>query len=312
MKFHWQRSWIYVDGWNNKVKKILRPIIDDIQAITDTSRNVKLHKTSYPHLSRELADILLQYKNYDQHKGDAWKLTSTPISAELKKGLLKNYSSPPATLKFISSIRRSSPDICPMCGSPSTSTLDHVFPKDDYPEWAVFSNNLVPACDCNIKRKTLLKGNALNQERVLHPYFDTCLQTRQVSIVFTSHDNFRVVNISVDAINSTEPLYESIKFHIDKIVKPSGIVNWLENKWSKLRISPSNVVHTLPFRVLRDENELEMFLIDALGRYDRSCGTPNNWDSIFLHGIINSPGVLTWLFNRHNDIVTGNINPTLD
>jgi len=25
-----------------------------------------------------------------------------------------------------------------MCGSLKTSTLDHIFPKEDYPEWVVF------------------------------------------------------------------------------------------------------------------------------------------------------------------------------
>jgi len=285
------------------------PTIDDEQTTSDTANNTSLHKTSYPHLCNQLQNILRQYENYIQHRGNAWLITSIPISPELKTGLSKNYSFPPKELKCISEIRKSSPDVCPMCGSLKSYSLDHVFPKEDYPELAIFSKNLVPACDCNIKRKTTLKGDAATRERVLHPYFDTCFQARQISCCFTSQDDFRIVDVSIEVIDPEHPEYNSIQFHIKKIVIPSGIINWLVGEWVKLRRKPANIIQTIPLRLLKDQNALKECLLEALTRYDEGYGTPNNWHSIFVHGILNSPDVLDWLFNRHNDIFLGRVDP---
>ncbi|WP_180132192.1 HNH endonuclease [Acinetobacter sp. YH12057] len=36
---------------------------------------------------------------------------------------------------------------CPYCGDPKKpDTLDHFIPKDDWPEFSIFPNNLVPQC----------------------------------------------------------------------------------------------------------------------------------------------------------------------
>lgn len=288
------------------------PLINDVQKTTDVSNNVLLSKTSYPHLRNLLPNVLQQYENYVQQQGNAWLLGSIPVSDDLKKGLLKNYASPPKSLSYLKEIRSSSPDICPMCGSLKPYSLDHVFPKEDYPELAIFSKNLVPACDCNIKRKTTLKGDAVTQERVLHPYFDTCFQTRQVSCCFTSIDNFRLIDVSIEIINPQHHQYSSINFHVENIVKPSGIVNWLVNEWIKLKKTPPNIIQTIPTHQLPDQNKMKEYLLDALSRYDNNYGTPNNWHSIFVHGIVSSPGVLDWLFHRHNDILAGNIDPLLE
>lgn len=75
---------------------------------------------------------------------------------------------------------------CPMCGSLHSGTLDHIFPQSDYPEFAVFSRNLVPACKCNSKRQNDLLGDGQG-ERILHPYYDVCLGERLLSARCTKH-----------------------------------------------------------------------------------------------------------------------------
>lgn len=62
-------------------------------------------------------------------------------------------------------------DCCPMCGGTGVTQLDHVLPKAQYPEFAVFSFNLVPTCgDCNRRR-----SNKGRRYHFVHPYFDTTL-----------------------------------------------------------------------------------------------------------------------------------------
>ena len=43
--------------------------------------------------------------------------------------------------------------------------------------------------------------------------------------------------------------------------------------------------------------------------FDERTGTKNNWDSIFLHGLLNSPDALRFVTDKHNDYVR---NPNLE
>lgn len=57
---------------------------------------------------------------------------------------------------------------CPYCGNIGTpDTIDHYLPKADYPEFSIFSDNLVPSCfHCNNNRK-----DKPNIKETMHPYF---------------------------------------------------------------------------------------------------------------------------------------------
>ena len=48
------------------------------------------------------------------------------------------------------------------------------------------------------------------------------------------------------------------------------------------------------------ELEVEEFIKQDLRWYDIRSGTLNNWDSIFLYGLLNSPGVLSFITRHHN------------
>ena len=61
--------------------------------------------------------------------------------------------------------------ICPYCEIDRAETLDHFIPKEHYPEFAVFSFNLVPCCDvCNRKKGT--KWATMAGRLFWHSYFD--------------------------------------------------------------------------------------------------------------------------------------------
>jgi hypothetical protein len=151
-------------------------------------------------------------------------------------------------------------------------------------------------------------GDPASQERLLHPYFDSCFRNRQLSCSISCLDaEFRIVELEIEYVDLTEPLIDSIKFHVEKIVRPAGIIGWLTRQWTKLRFMPLKVVQTLPRRVLVDLVELQGCIRDALDRHDESLGTPNNWHSIFHHGLLESEGVLDWLFARHNGIIDGSV-----
>jgi hypothetical protein len=262
----------------------------------------KLHQTSFPHLRNQLPTVLGCYQQYIDEEGNALNINPAGVSSELQTGLKKNYSSPPNSLQYIKQIRASSPRVCPMCGSLKTTSLDHVLPKEHYPEFSIFSKNLVPACDCNTKRKTDTR-NLATGARVLHPYFDAALSHRQLSCLIRPRPDFPYVEIKIGYVNPADPLITSLKFHVQKIVQPSGLVGWLESQWGSLAEYPGGVVHTLPPTQVATIDELRGYLEDALKRHDRNYGTPNNWFSIFIHGLLESEGVLPWLLDRHNAVL---------
>lgn len=279
------------------MKKLPSPAVNDIEKITTTSQRDRLHRTSYPHLRNELQCILNGYQNYHANNGNSLSVANVNITNELSIALKKHYASPPTDLKFIDDLRASSPNVCPMCGSLKTGTLDHLFPKDDYPCFAVYSKNLVPACDCNSKRKTnLMDGN----KRILHPYYDLFLNQRLLSCTIAQDPQFPKATIEIAYVLPQHLEIDSIKYHTEKVVLPSGIINWLEGEWDTTTQNPSLKIQTLPSANISTVAEFSRYLDDALNRYDQSYSTPNNWFSIFIHGILNSQGVLQFLYTKHN------------
>src|SRR5690606_17827940 len=155
------------------MKSLDVPSHDDEATLKDLSENRKL--CSYPHLQHAMLTIQNQYSNYTSVRGDPWNVLPLALSDSLRKAIVGHYESPPKALRHLQKLRHeSSPDVCPMCGSLGTGTLDHVLPKANYPELSIFTKNLVPACGCNSLRSVSFKGSSLGQ-RVLHPYYDTCM-----------------------------------------------------------------------------------------------------------------------------------------
>jgi hypothetical protein len=248
------------------------------------------------------------YTNYIAGVGNVLLVAKTNLSKNLTDAFKVHYKSEPKSFDFIGKLRDSSPAVCPMCGSLNTGTLDHLFPQEHFPEYAVLSKNLVPACDCNTKRKDIYKGVDAdgNQLRVLHPYFDSCFLNRLIYYRILPKDVYPVAEFSLQYINTAHLLHQSIKFHVEKIVLPSGIQSRIENMWSSLVEYPSDQIRTLP-----ENEEIDLVILinalqSALRRHDRQKGSPNNWDSLFVYSILQSPSAITFIVAQHNRVIRDN------
>ncbi len=287
------------------MKKLTPPDVNDNDLVQTLSTNSQL--SSFPDLTNNLPSLIRQYSDYVQVHGNPWQIATLGFSSQLNEALIKHYSMPPKILGFIKKLRDTgSPDVCPMCGSFGTGTLDHFLPKSDYPELAIFSRNLVPACSCNTKRGSVVKGTT-SSEHVLHPYFENVLNQRLMTSLFEGDFDYPTVKIEIcrDVTNQRQ----AIEFHIEGIVKQNNIICWLETRWASLRRRPKAVISTLPKTrsiTCADANQaVKEFLDDK----DEEYKTPNNWLSVFLHGLINSPNAIDWLVNQHNGILNGTIIP---
>lgn len=260
------------------------------KSLIDIEGNKKLK--SYPYIKRYHYIILKSYINYLIQRGDACAINSAGLPKNIENYLSDLYTSPPKALKIFDEIRESKElASCPMCGSPMCGTLDHVLPKTDYPEFAIFTPNLVPACKCNIRRSTATIGTA-PRERVAHPYFDKFLSNRLISV----SPNFPLDKTVTFSINNllkiTDNNHPVVYFQIESVLKNSGIINHCIRMWAKLLRSPELILPTL--KNSRNKYELSQAIKQEIRRNDKLYESKNNWNSAFLYGI-NSKKIILWL-----------------
>lgn len=272
------------------MNKLPLPAYDDLGAFDNLSKNKRLG--SYPQLQPLVGFIQANYAQYEAVKGEPTLVQNYQISAAAAELLKSHYASPPIDLTHITEMRESTEHlVCPMCGSMHSGTLDHYLPKNGFPNFSVFSKNLVPACKCNSKRKETLLG-ANPGERVLHPYFDDCLSDRLVSAHFEDLGPVPRVSL-VLLVSNIHPLRAAIAFHVRSIVERSAIVKYLANRWSALLRKPSLVIRAFAQNIAT-QAEVHTLLEAERDALDDLHGGKNNWNSIFISGLLDPP-VTTWI-----------------
>jgi hypothetical protein len=286
------------------------PDVDDQNNLTVIANNERL--MTHPMMLRRLRRLLRRYETYVEAEGNPWAVRVLPrstLTEELKTELRDQYNSPPTLLSFIGNIRHlSSPDVCPMCGSLKPGTVDHVFPKSNYPEFSIFSRNLVPACDCNTKRGDRLKGPRRNQ-RVLHPYFDQVLNRRIIRAdIQESVDGFvkPIIGLTI-SIRSTNRLYSAVRYHLENVLQRTDVIPYLESFWLKILRNPEDNLR-LPEGPFTGA-DFEHAVTRQLGVLDRRRSTPNNWDSMLFAGIAANRHAKRFLKRWVEDVRSGAIDP---
>jgi hypothetical protein len=276
---------------------------DVLQAIAD-----RHPVADCPHLATDLATVKQRYLDYHSAAGNALAANAPqPITMPgLLQAALKNrYSTFSEDRKYISAIRDTSINICPMCGAPAIGTVDHVFPREHFAELAIFSKNLVPACfNCNTHRSSNYKG-AGPDERVLHPYYDVRMDERLVraNISPVGTDFGKPVIDVVPNIPQTDLLYAAVTFHLKTVIRPAGIVNRLCVMWACLQRDQNGILilQGTDFSDMQFDQEVHA----ALARADAEFSCRNNWKSILLAGLhANNPAKL-WLAQKIRRIRSG-------
>jgi len=264
---------------------------DDAAAIEALALNKRLK--CYPNLAGQVPAIKAGYLQYVSESGNVHNIANIALPVQIQDQLKALYESPSRELPHIDRIREESDaNCCPMCGSFHSGTLDHFLPKKEYPAFAIFGPNLVPACKCNSKRTNELTGPSLS-ERILHPYFDDILRER----LFTAHfEDFGLApSISLrPALDPAHAYAPAVRFHMENVVERTSILRHLRTSWTNLLRRPSVAAADL-----RNAPVSRQALIDILraelDRQDDTFGSRNNWRSVFLSGLLED-SLLDWLF----------------
>lgn len=264
---------------------------DDAAALDELASNTRLK--CYPHLTAQVTVIKAAYAQYVAAGGNAHSVAKVALPETIQTQLKALYASPSRELPHINRIREESEaNCCPMCGSFHSGTLDHLLPKAEYPVFAIFGRNLVPACKCNSTRTGLLTG-VHPDERILHPYFDDILRAR----LFVAHfEDFGLApRITLKPLlDQANPHAAEVRFHIANVVERTSILRYLRTSWNNLVRRPSLAAAELR-NAPASPQALEDVLTAELDRQDDTYGSRNNWRSVFLAGLLDEP-VLSWLF----------------
>ena len=280
---------------------------DDDAALDALAANALLK--CYPDLQQHVPAIKAGYIQYAAASGNVSLIQKVELPELTETNLKKLYGSPPTAIAYIGKIREESdPDCCPMCGSFHSGTLDHVMPKAQFASFAIFGRNLVPACKCNTKRTASITGPNPG-ERVLHPYFDEILRERLIAAHFEELGPVPRVTLRL-LIDPGSPDYVAVNFHIDNVVSRTSILSHSRKLWQKMLQRPSVAAAELRHDPV-SRAALKAILEFERNRQDITHGSKNNWQSVFLSGLLEDD-VLDWLFAAFARPGRGADGPLLD
>jgi hypothetical protein len=127
------------------------------------------------HMQTARAEVLAAYQGYDDvapEVGELDKVTLTDPQKDAMRHAYKVETGPMTALRG-DLLKRICVARCPFCGISESSTLDHYLPKEQYPEYSVFPNNLVPSCGvCNTLKRDLILDEGTKVRMFLHPCYD--------------------------------------------------------------------------------------------------------------------------------------------
>lgn len=209
----------------------------------------------------------LQYKLYDKRKGGG------PIRRiRQTKGLLS----------------------CPMCGSPTTGSIDHLLPRAVYPEFSIMRANLVPACThCNSANKGNKHRGDAQPERFIHPYYDQFADQPLWLVRF----NAPLAAATFDAEplpTLQDPVLSIVRYHLTNVLG-EAFTRRMETFWSTYPGGIAVVAQaqgtpiTLPFVINQVQVDLQRRIM--------TFGV-NGWEPAFLRGLEGSPAALTHVTQR--------------
>ncbi|MDY7566842.1 hypothetical protein QN400_07215 [Pseudomonas sp. RTC3] len=224
------------------------------------------------------ADLGRAYRSYVVNKASPGIVPIT-ISQDQEHALGLAYTSRPeaAGLKWIDGINYNALLSCPFCGGDGARTIEHYLPQASYPEFSVFSLNLMPSCgDCNRKRNDANKHGA--EIKLLHPYFDWHLLDKLD--LYTSIDFMSGVprfELEYDREELDDEQQERIDHHIKINVDWISFINKTLAELEVLKVEAEKYSGVDDF--------LRRCVDDKVYLYDR-VGAVNSWGQALCKGIL--------------------------
>lgn len=203
----------------------------------------------YKSLASISAQIKIAYREYVLKKGSP---SIIPIEIDtVQRAEFENaYSNKPigSGLSWISELYINGLNSCPFCGGDGARTIEHYLPQASYPEFSVYSLNLLPSCgSCNSKRNSLNAHGAATSP--LHPYFDKHILNKLNAYTVVSLDCGVIgFYLSYDHSPFTEEEQFRIDYHMEISLDETSYINRTLDSLETLRISSEKYSTPMEFR----------------------------------------------------------------
>lgn len=238
-------------------------------------------------ISTDLADRYSLYEGFISNYRD--NLVATGFS-DYRILLVDYYEKAPASLNRELLNRRNEHGLylCPFCGNPKKpDTLDHFIPKDQWPEFSIFSNNLVPQCrSCAPIKGENYYSNEDNIAKFIHPIYSDLLQRfrYKISVDFdnaTNMPSFSVVLRKIQETVNAEDL--RVIFHIKNLKIKRRIVKFCQDDYRRWLT-----------RLSKNRFDLRVALQQRLSEIPQN-DLGRDWKSAFYKGLLNNEVAINYL-----------------
>jgi len=234
---------------------------------------------------------LLSIKYNDYSNIISSHLVRPPVSdlSVHAKLLVDYYENAPSTLNRLLKNRRNEHELseCPYCGYPfSPDTLDHFVPKDDWPEFTIYPNNLVPQCrGCAPIKSAKYYCGTNNAALFIHPIFHDYLSLVgfKIEIDFSATNNptFNITFMKSDQLGDVGS--QRVIRHMKNLSVKNRIQDYSRkefNRWKNLiRARRFDVRVALQQRIDEKPNEL----------------ISQDWNTALYKGMLGNNDVITYL-----------------
>lgn len=243
----------------------------------------------------DLYDVLSE--SYDQYLSLVGDFSVAPPDSQFmahKDLLVEYYEQPPVNLKAVIQNRRNGHGLsaCPSCGSPfKPNTLDHFLPKDKWPEYSIYPNNLVPQCiGCApIKGKRYYCDEAL-AAMFINPIYSDLLSKVRFGVDIEIRDGAEAPEFTVKlwAGGLSGNDLARVRRHLEKLDIHSRMQNFfLQEFFHWKRIVSEQGIDIRP--------AMEQRIAERVTQGDR----PSEWKSAFCKGVLESPSVIEFYDALH-------------
>jgi hypothetical protein len=227
------------------------------------------------------------------------RLAPPPALVMTNKGDLAGIYASQAgvALEIKEAVRKLSETQCPYCGEPSSPThIDHFLPQSTFPEFAFFSQNLVPSCDgCNSTKLADIWDADSNARLFLNPFLDEFLNT---PFFHLRVDPDPVLGYNAPAFDAVWDIALvpslSDRQRCDIHFKKLGVIKRARahfmRRCNALRYQTRALVTALHL------NSADLALdLEALHDAQVNTGAPNSWDALTYRSILRCPGYLQFI-----------------
>jgi len=230
-------------------------------------------------------------------------LSPLQVSKQQHDDLLHCYESETKALSELKArIRASQSELfyaeCQYCCLGVPRTFDHYLPKRQFPEFAVFLENLLPCCgDCNNLRGEVWR-DAQGERKHLHLYFDVIDQSHDVLFADIHMAKLPFASFRLDLSGvGTQPFFQLLERHFDAL---QLLARYKVQAQARLN-EHHRTIHEFG-KVLRLSKIVR--ILQAQFTQDKKDRGPHDWRVALLRAVIASPAFVQFALDNSPSVWT--------